>query len=448
MNNVSLPKFERINFFLFGFAILAIVCNFLFSMQNSFPPKVVGNIDTAIAFNEEVIDKNSSPTPIQISSSDKNVGGDYSHTVKSGDTFLKILTDMGIENSESYAIANGVDKVYGTKNLSVGQKIRVVVSGNGSSKIKRAEDVRKISVHIDRKVIDGVYDVKKGVYNLSTAKQVITSKSKLAQGLVKDSLYRSAVKAGASPTTVANYIKLLGNEVNFKKDMKPDSEFRILFDYKEDSYGKKMGDGDILYAYLSLGNKKIEIYKHKDKNGKATYFYGNGKSLKKSLLARPIKTTKISSGFGGRMHPIHHYRKMHTGVDYAAKTGTPIYAAGNGIIQFVGFNSGYGRHISIKHNSQYSTLYAHMSKFHSGVKKGARITQGEIIGYVGNSGSATGPHLHYEVRQNGRPINPIKASPNIASPLEGKMLVAFKSQKQQIDKVMHKESKMVLAKNN
>jgi len=135
-------------------------------------------------------------------------------------------------------------------------------------------------------------------------------------------------------------------------------------------------------------------------------------------------------------------------VDYAAKVGTPISAAGNGIVQLVTFNSGYGRHTVIKHNAQYSTLYAHMSKFHPAIKKGARVIQGQVIGYVGSSGSSTGPHLHYEVRQNGRPINPIKSSPNISDPLEGKMLVAFRSQKQRIDKVVHKESKMALAQKN
>jgi murein DD-endopeptidase MepM/ murein hydrolase activator NlpD len=444
MSSLSSSKFERVSFFLFGFAMLAIIGNFLLSSRS--PQTTTQDISAERAFDGIMVEERG---VVQKALTNVQQIADYhSHKVQNGDTLTKILASMGMQNPEAHVIANVVNKASGIKNLGVGQKIQISLSAKDGSKIKNEDSVYNISIDIDGRIIDGTYDKEKRAYSLKPIKNVITIKSKLAQGLVQNSLYRSAIKAGASPTAVANYIKLLENEINVKKEIKPDSEFKILFDYKEDSYGKRVGDGEIVYAYLSLGNRKFEVYKHKDKNAKSTYFYANGKSLKKSLLARPISTTKISSGFGVRVHPIHHYRKMHTGVDYAAKVGTPISAAGNGIVQLVTFNSGYGRHTVIKHNAQYSTLYAHMSKFHPAIKKGARVIQGQVIGYVGSSGSSTGPHLHYEVRQNGRPINPIKSSPNISDPLEGKMLVAFRSQKQRIDKVVHKESKMALAQKN
>lgn len=448
---LSLSRLERINFFLFGFAIFCIILNFVFNIQSNISSSIIKPISIEIPFNQinynEDID-DESKNVIETISDSQFLNNEYSYTVQSGDSLIKILSEIGFNSSDVYSISTQINKLYDVSNIYIGQDIKFLFGSKDGGKIKIGDLPDNFTIHIDNKIIDGIYNTSRNYYDLKLLKQTINSRSKLVKGYARESLYNSAVSQGASPGIVMEYIKMLSDEVNFKRDVRTDSEFKILFDYNETSEGKKVSDGNILYAYLSINNKKYEIYQYKDSKGNISYYYGDGRNLKSALLSKPIKSARISSGFGMRFHPILKRRKLHKGVDYAARAGTPILAAGNGIIQVMRYGAGYGKYLAIKHNHKYSTLYAHMSKFKPGIKRGVAVKQGQVIGYVGNTGGSTGAHLHYEIRQYGKPINPVKVKPLISNPLAGKKLIAFNNQKKKINGTLHQESKIMLARNN
>jgi murein DD-endopeptidase MepM/ murein hydrolase activator NlpD len=191
--------------------------------------------------------------------------------------------------------------------------------------------------------------------------------------------------------------------------------------------------GEVLFASLKLRGRQVHAYRYEHADGTTGYYDIDGRSLRKWLMRTPIDGARLSSGFGPRRHPILGYNRMHRGVDFAAPTGTPIYAAGDGVLTKAGRKGSYGNYIQIRHNDEFSTAYAHMSRFADGIKKGARVRQGQIIAYVGSTGRSTGPHLHYEVLQNGQQINPMSIKPQNAARLAGTDLERFRRQIEIID---------------
>jgi len=368
---LSLTRLERINFFLFGFAIFCITLSFIFNIQSNISSSIIKPISIEIPFSQinynEDLDEESE-NAIETISDAQFLSNEYSYTVQKGDSLIKILSEIGFNSSNVYSISTQINKLYDVSNIYVGQDIKFLFSSKDGGKIKTSDLPDNFTIHIDSKIIDGIYNPSKNNYDLKLLKQTINSRSKLVKGCAREGLYNSAVSQGAPPGIVMEYIKMLSDEVNFKRDVKTDSEFKILFDYNETSEGKKVSKGNILYAYLSINNKKYEIYQYKDSKGNISYYYGDGRNLKSALLSKPIKNARISSGFGMRIHPISKRRTLHKGVDYAARTGAPILAAGNGVVQVVRYGAGYGKYLAIKHNHRYSTLYAHMSKFKPGIR--------------------------------------------------------------------------------
>jgi murein DD-endopeptidase MepM/ murein hydrolase activator NlpD len=192
--------------------------------------------------------------------------------------------------------------------------------------------------------------------------------------------------------------------------------------------GTVVGYGNVLYANLDLGDRSLPVFRYKDKGGNVDYYNAKGESLRKALLRTPINGARITSGFGMRMHPLLGYSKMHRGVDFGALAGTPIYAAGDGVIDMAGANGSYGNYVRIKHDGKYSTAYAHASRIAAGIKKGVKVKQGQVIAYVGSTGRSTGAHLHYEILAGNDQINPSGVKFKTGSTLSGKDLAAFKSQ--------------------
>ncbi len=203
---------------------------------------------------------------------------------------------------------------------------------------------------------------------------------------------------------IVEFARIYGFQVDFQRDIKKNDTFQIMYEIFEDDNGKIFETGNILFADLKLRGQNNTFYYFKKKGNKGHYD-NSGKSVKKALMKTPINGAKLSSSFGMRKHPIDGYNKMHRGTDFAAQLGTPIMASGDGIILKAAWCGGGGNCVKIKHNSTYSTIYAHMVKFASGIKKGVRVKQGQIIGFVGSTGKSTGPHLHYEVIKNGKKIN-------------------------------------------
>ena len=204
--------------------------------------------------------------------------------------------------------------------------------------------------------------------------------------------------------TIIEFARIYGFEVDFQRDIRKQDSFQIMYEILSDNSGKIIETGNILYANLKLSGEDNSLY-YFDKDGSEGHFDKNGKSIQKALMKTPINGARLSSPFGMRKHPIDGYNKMHRGTDFAAPMGTPIMASGNGVVKKAGWCGGGGNCVVIKHNSTYQTVYAHMSKFASGIRSGKRVKQGQTIGYVGSTGKSTGPHLHYEVIVNGKKIN-------------------------------------------
>jgi murein DD-endopeptidase MepM/ murein hydrolase activator NlpD len=248
-----------------------------------------------------------------------------------------------------------------------------------------------------------------------------------AHGEVQGSLFAAGEKAGLSETMVLKLADVFKYDIDFIKDLKRGDRFTVVYD---DIYrnGKYAGAGNIIAAEFINNGHRYTAYRFKEPDGNVAYFSQDGRPLRKGLLRTPVAFTRISSSFGMRHHPILGYNRLHKGVDYAAPTGTPIHAAGDGVITFRGRAHGYGNFIVIRNTPKYSTAYGHMSRFASGLHVGSHVTQGEVIGYVGMTGLATGPHLHYEVRVNGRPENPLTVTMPKPEPLSAKLMVAFRAQ--------------------
>ena len=246
-------------------------------------------------------------------------------------------------------------------------------------------------------------------------------------GIVDGNLSASMNKKGVPMRVVSNFINLFSYSVDFKRDLQKGDKFEIIYESQILPDGTLVKSGNILYAGLVLRKQKISLYRFKDSNGKVDYYTEKGRALKKILDRKPLakQNARISSPFGKRFHPVLRKYKIHWGVDYAAPTGTPIFAGGDGVVQVAKYNGSYGNYIKIRHNSEFSTAYGHMSRFAKGIRPGVRVTQGQVIAYVGSTGRSTGPHLHYEVIQNGRRVNPRTIKASTGENLSGNNLKKF-----------------------
>ena len=217
-------------------------------------------------------------------------------------------------------------------------------------------------------------------------------------------MYSSAINSGVEPNVIVEFARIFGFEVDFQRDIRKDDWFEIYYEKFIDDRGRVQDTGKILYASMYVNNKEINLYNFKHNNEEGFYDI-KGRSIVKALMKTPINGARLSSSFGMRKHPILGFNKKHLGTDFAAPTGTPIMASGSGTVTRARWCGGGGNCVKIRHNSTYETVYAHMKSFARGIKEGRKVTQGQIIGYVGSTGMSTGPHLHYEVIVNKKRVN-------------------------------------------
>jgi len=363
----------------------------------------------------------------------------YETKVRKGQAFSNILIKAGLDKKEAYIISNIINKKYTLRNLRIGQKISVVFQYDISKGSKDEGDAKFSSLRIDER--EEIIELSKNEsekYQVTSIPKILEKRIKLISGTVKASLYPSAVKAGASPSILQDFMKVFSFDVDFQRDIRKGQKFEMLYEELFNEENKKVRNGDMIYASLTVGDDVMQVYRYSP-NGKVLdvdYFTGKGVSLRRSILKTPIDGAVISSPYGKRRHPISGYSKMHKGVDFAAPTGTPIYAGGDGKIDFIGRKGGYGNYLRIRHNSEYSTAYAHLHKFARGMKKSRKVKQGQIIAYVGSTGASTGPHLHYEILRNGKQINPMKISFPPGKSLKGSPLKKFNLRKGEIDELL------------
>ena len=323
------------------------------------------------------------------------------YEIKSGESIQKILQKLKIKNNEIQLVINHFKKYGNPNQLLAGNRIDIVVKENLS---KKDNSIVKFSIPITKSTtIEIIRDEEDKI----TSKKIITKLYKrkiLAENIIIKNLYSSAIKAKINPDTIIEFARIFGFEIDFQRDIRKNDYFKIVYDKFFDENGEFVKSGPIFYAHMSVNGREITLYKFgNDKN--YGYFDINGKSVEKALMKTPINGARLSSSFGMRKHPILGFTKMHKGTDFAAKSGTPIMASGSGTIVLAKWCGGGGNCIKIKHNSTYSTIYAHMKSFARGIKKSKKVKQGQIIGYVGSTGMSTGPHLHYEVLINGKKVN-------------------------------------------
>ena len=259
------------------------------------------------------------------------------------------------------------------------------------------------------------------------------SENTLIKGIIKSSLYLSAIKSGMPENTLLEMINLLGFSVDFQREIREGDTFEIMFTKEIDVLKNSLiQTKPIDFVSINLSGTKLSFYKYHDEYGLPQYYDENGKSSKRTIMKTPINGAKLTSRYGKRKHPVLGYTKLHRGIDFAAPAGTPIFAAGDGIVEKAGWNGSYGRYIRIRHTGTYKTAYAHLSGIHKRIKIGSRISQGKIIGYVGSSGRSTGAHLHYEVLRNDKQVNPMNIKLPAGKNLNKKYLSAFKQRVKQV----------------
>ena len=347
---------------------------------------------------------------------------------KSGDTYEDIIESLSIDKKEKKNLLETILKEKSLKILRINQKFTFKLDNLSDDKII------EFKIETDKKNEIIFYKTKNQKNFISKKiKKNFTKKLVYKETIITNSLYQSAVNLGIKPNIILEFARLYGFQVDFQRDVWKDDSFQIIYEefVNEDNY--IVDTGEIIFANLSLQDTDFQLYKYEYQKDKVDYFDENGKSIRKTLMKTPINGARLSSSYGKRKHPILGYTKMHLGTDFAAPSGTPIMASGDGKIMKAGWCGGGGNCVKIKHNSTYQTVYAHMSKFGRGIKKGVRVKQGQIIGYVGSTGLSTGPHLHYEVIENGKKINSQKLRLPSGKVLKGKEREMFEVDKIKID---------------
>jgi len=349
------------------------------------------------------------------------------HKISNGETFDKILNNYSIPIENILEIKKNLDSDYNLNNLKTNLDIKFTIDQSNNKKITSFlfPISRTKKIQLTRNLDTDIFEKKIIITNLN--KKIVFKEGKITQ-----SLYKTAIDLNVQPNIIIEFARIYGFQVDFQRDIRKNDNFQIMYEVFQDDNGKVFETGNIIFADLKLSGRNNSLY-YFDKKGSEGHFDQNGKSVEKALMKTPINGARLSSAFGMRKHPIDGYNKMHRGTDFAAPMGTPIMASGSGIITRARWCGGGGNCVKIKHNSTYETIYAHMKNFARGIKEGARIKQGQIIGYVGSTGKSTGPHLHYEVVKNGKKINSQKLKLPSGKTLKNNERKAFEVVKIKLD---------------
>ena len=356
--------------------------------------------------------------------------------VRNGDSIQRILYEQKISPSEVNNVLNALRREYNFGTLRNDQKVYLIVKRE-----KNGNFVSRLTVNIDNITSVHVFLNKDNVYETKRVTKILTKKNHLIETTIDRGIYRTAKQSGIENSIVAQFARLYGFEVDFQRDLKKNDKIKIFYERYLDDDGVSQRTGNIIYSEITNVEKNIILYRYEYPNGTIAYFTPEGKSIEKSLMRTPINGAKLSSRYGFRIHPILGYNQMHQGTDFAAPIGTPVMASGAGTVEYSGWKGGYGKFISIRHSPVYQTNYAHLQDYAKGIRRGAKVQQGQVIGYLGSTGSSTGPHLHYEVVVNGRKENSQTLKLPSAAPLEGNNKNFFEIQKRNIDNLILEASK-------
>jgi murein DD-endopeptidase MepM/ murein hydrolase activator NlpD len=355
--------------------------------------------------------------------------------VRNGDSIQRILYDQKISPAEVNNVLNALRREYNVGTLRNDQKVYLIVKRE-----KNGNFVSRLTVNIDNITSVHVFLNKDNVYETKRVTKILTKKNHLVETTIDRGIYRTAKQSGIENSIVAQFARLYGFEVDFQRDLKKNDKIKIFYERYLDDDGVSQRTGNIIYSEITNVERNIVLYRYEYPNGSIAYFTPEGKSIEKSLMRTPINGAKLSSRYGFRIHPILGYNQMHQGTDFAAPIGTPVMASGAGTVEYSGWKGGYGKFISIRHSPVYQTNYAHLQDYAKGMRRGTKVQQGQVIGYLGSTGSSTGPHLHYEVVVNGRKENSQTLKLPSAAPLEGNNKNLFEIQKRNIDNLILESS--------
>ncbi len=364
--------------------------------------------------------------------------------ITEGQNLVDLLLDYDANNVEAGNIASSFASLFGISELEDGQRLRIAYARSPED-LERMRPER-VSLYTDTEHQATVARSDSGRYVRAEEPSTFLADAfaeadRVSYGgptpAIYDSLYQTALEQEMPEEIIDDLVRMFSFDVDFNSRVQPGDALELFFTPGDEDAAPK-----ILYAALNTGNTKREFYRYRTSDDGVTDFYdASGQSAKKFLVRKPVNGGKFRSGFGMRRHPILKYTRMHRGVDWSASRGTPIIAAGNGSVIKAGWASGYGRRVELRHTNGYVTTYSHMTSFGKGIREGTRVTQGQIIGYVGSTGLSTGPHLHYEVLVNGRYVDPMRIKLPKGRTLDGEMRTSFETERYRVDTLLERARK-------
>ncbi len=364
---------------------------------------------------------------------------------RSGDTLTGLLVEAGANPAEAYDAVQSLKGMFNPRKIRAGQEIEITLAptapGDAASALipdddPDAPDSRLLGFRMQPTLAQylEVNRQDSGSFHASAIEKKLTETPMRVRATIDSSLFLSAADLGVPNEVIVDLIRLYSYDVDFQREIQKGDSFEVLFTRMMDPDGQAVKEGHILYAALTTGGKTRKLWRFTTaEDSVADYYDETGRSAKKFLMRTPIDGARLSSGFGMRMHPVLGYSKMHKGVDFAAPTGTPVMAAGGGVIEFAARNGAYGNYVRLRHSNGYKTAYGHLNAFAAGIRKGQKVQQGQIIGFVGTTGRSTGAHLHYEVLADSSQVNPMSVKVPTGSNLQGRDLTAFQTSRSAID---------------
>jgi len=379
-----------------------------------------------------------------------NPTGERIHLVKKGDSVASVLRDQGASPDDIKAITAMLGARGRDGGIKEGEKLRILMAPSSAAPGARLQPYRVIiandtTIEADVALSDLGKYVAVDVASMNTvADTADTTKSDDdddddGSGVrLYQSIYETALRNKVPMPVIDDMIKIYSYDVDFQRRVQPGDSFDVFYAGEDEGTNNTAEKNEVLFASLTVGGETKKYYRYQTPDdGVVDYYDETGKSAKKFLVRKPVNDAIMRSGFGGRRHPILGYVKMHTGVDWATAYGTPIFAAGNGVLEKIGWEGGYGKYIRIKHNNGYETAYGHMSAFAKGMEVGKRVRQGQVIGFVGSTGMSTGAHVHYEILVNGRFVDPMRVKLPRGRALEGTMMTGFEKERDRLDTMMN-----------
>ncbi|MGB8275071.1 MAG: peptidoglycan DD-metalloendopeptidase family protein [Alphaproteobacteria bacterium] len=373
-------------------------------------------------------------------------------SVRKGDTLMDILARSGVPSVDAEDAIASLRAVYNPRELKAGQDVTLLFApdpaqtaaaataaddakrpAKKSAAPKPAGNLVALRIQPDARREVGAERGREGGFSPVEVHKRVSAKTVHAAGTISTSLFDAAQSAGIPSKVLAEMIHAFSYDVDFQRDIQPGDTFDVLFESQVNEDGEIIETGRVLYAEMVLSGNHLPLYLYTTKDGDTDFFNARGESVHKALMRTPVDGARLSSGFGQRKHPILGYSRMHRGVDFAAPKGTPIMAAGSGVVVMARRYKGYGNYVEIRHDSEFRTAYAHLSRFGNGLHPGSRVKQGDVIGFVGATGLATGPHLHFEVIRRDQKVNPLSVNLPTGKKLTGKPLNEFMLAKAKVD---------------